>query len=59
MPENRIGEVPVFRFWSLLGRRVASVIYDRAGALHIGTVRSKFSVGREVKKEILAEEVAP
>ncbi len=30
----------------------------RPGALHKGRVKSKFSVGQEVKKEILVEEVA-
>ncbi len=39
-------------------RRLASVIEDQASALHNGRVRSKFSVGQEVKKEILVEGVA-
>lgn len=43
MPENGIGEV---------------LLNDQAGALHTGRVRSKFSVGQEVKKEIPVEEVA-
>jgi len=51
-------KAPVFGYWSLLECRLAYVIKGQAGALHKGRVRSKFSVGHEVKKEILVEEVA-
>ena len=47
-----------FRLLEFIGAPVGFVIKDQVGALHKGRVRSKFSVGQGVKKEILVEEVA-